>query len=88
MKNLTHVLRGQGFSQADIRRAIAGAQSTLFEKLSPEIKDQATAGITAAMSRVYIISIAAGAFTVICAAVMKKERLFSGAPPPAIAGGA
>jgi uncharacterized protein YutE (UPF0331/DUF86 family) len=32
--------------------------------------------ITNAMSRVYILSIAASAITVICAMLMKKEKLF------------
>ncbi|KFY25267.1 hypothetical protein V493_04729 [Pseudogymnoascus sp. VKM F-4281 (FW-2241)] len=89
MKNLTHALRGLGLSQQDLRRAIAGTQSTLFASLSPSMKKQAITAITNAMSRVYIISITAGAITVICAMLMKKERLFpAAAPAMVIAGGA
>ena len=89
MKNLAHVLHGLGFSEEDIRRAIAGTQSTLFDSLSPSLQKQATTAITDAMSRVYIISMSAGAITVICAVLMKKERLFAAAQPAiVVAGGA
>lgn len=89
MKNLTHVLRGRGFSQTDIRKAIAGTQSNIFTSLDDAMKLRATGAITSAISRVYIISIAAGAITVICAALMKKERLLpKAAAAPAVAGGA
>jgi hypothetical protein len=87
MKNLTGVLQDLGFSQEDIRRAVAGTQSTLFASLSPTMKHQAITAITDAMSRVYIISIAAGAITVICAVLMKKEKLFPAAPPTIVAAG-
>ncbi|CAM1502484.1 Fc.00g044680.m01.CDS01 [Cosmosporella sp. VM-42] len=76
MKNLTRVLNGLGFSQEDIRGAVAGTQSTLFASFSPVIQRHAVTAITNAMSQVYIISIAAGAITVICALLMRKERLF------------
>ncbi|KAI9738027.1 MAG: hypothetical protein M1818_005455 [Claussenomyces sp. TS43310] len=77
------------FSQEDIRKAIAGSQSTVFKSLSPPLQKQAITAITDAMSRVYIISMSAGAVTVICAVLMKKERLFAAAGPAVVvAGGA
>jgi uncharacterized protein YutE (UPF0331/DUF86 family) len=76
MKNLTHVLDGLGLSQAEIRSAIAGTRSAVFTRLSPSLQEEATMAITNAMSRVYILSIAASAITVICAMLMKKEKLF------------
>jgi hypothetical protein len=76
MRNLTGVLSRLGFSQADIRNAIAGTQSSLFASLSQSVQNQAITAITDAMSRVYILSIAAGAITVLSAVLMKKERLF------------
>ncbi|KUJ22449.1 putative efflux pump antibiotic resistance protein [Mollisia scopiformis] len=89
MRNLGRVLRGLGFSQDDIRSAVAGTQSSLFRSLSPGLQREATRAITDAMSRVYIISISAAAITVICALLMKKERLFAvGGPAVVIAGGA
>jgi hypothetical protein len=87
MNNLTHVLHGLGFSQVDIRSAVAGTQSTLFASLSPSLKTKSTTAITDAMSRVYIVSMSAGAIVVICALLMKKERLFAIVPPAIIAAG-
>ena len=75
-KNLGSALSGQGFSDTDIRSAIAGTQSTLFERLSPQQAESATQAITDAMSRVYILSVTAGALSLISALLMKKERLF------------
>ncbi|KPM45833.1 hypothetical protein AK830_g685 [Neonectria ditissima] len=89
VRNLTHVLRGLGFSEQDIRGTIAGTQSTAFQSLSPSLQKLAVGAITHAISRVYIISIAAGAATVVCALLMKKERLFAtGEPAIVVAGGA
>lgn len=90
MKNLTRVLNGQGFSQEEIRSAVAGTASTLFGSLSPDLKQAATSAIVDAIRKVYIISIVAGGITVVCAVFMKKERLFpkAAAPDMVIAGGA
>ncbi|KAK6852072.1 MFS transporter [Apiospora arundinis] len=88
-KNLSRVLGDMGLSDQEIRSGITGTRSALFSRLSPEIQQEAIAAITDAMSRVYILSIATGAITTICALLMKKEKLFpSGAQMAAIAGGA
>ncbi|KAK6078467.1 MFS drug efflux [Seiridium cupressi] len=79
MRNLTQVFDGLGFSQADIRNAITGTQSTLFTSLSPSLQGQAISAVTSAMSQVYVLSIAASVITVISAMLMKKERLFPAA---------
>jgi hypothetical protein len=76
MKNLTDALSGLGLSEAEIRSAIAGTRSAVFTRLSPALQEQAILAITNAMSRVYILSIAVSAITVICAMLMKKEKLF------------
>lgn len=82
MKNLSRILNGQGFSQDDIRSAVAGTASTLFDSLSPDLKKAAISAIIDAISKVYIISIAASGITVVCAVFMKKERLFPKAAAP------
>lgn len=77
------------FSPAQINDIIAGSHSTLFDSLSTEYQQAATAAITQAIGRVYIFSIAAGAVVAVCGALMKKETLFpASAPPMVIAGGA
>jgi hypothetical protein len=85
VKNLTRVLDGLGFSADDITRAVAGTQSTVFDSLSPTLRQEAIKAITDAMSRVYILSFTVGAIMAVCPLMMKKERLF-GATDPALAG--
>ncbi|KAM0811150.1 putative MFS drug efflux transporter protein [Seiridium cardinale] len=87
MRNLTQVFDGLGFSQADIRNAITGSQSTLFTSLNPSIQEQAITAVTSAMSQVYVLSIAASAITVIDAILMKKERLFPAAAGKTVVAG-
>ncbi|KAK8054667.1 hypothetical protein PG994_009734 [Apiospora phragmitis] len=88
-QNLSKVFDGMGLSDEEIRSAITGTRSALFSRLSPEVQQEAIAAITNAMSRVYILSMAAGSITAICALLMKKEKLFlAGAQQMAIAGGA
>ncbi|KAH8645845.1 major facilitator superfamily domain-containing protein [Tricladium varicosporioides] len=74
--NLSKVLNNQGFTEKDIHDAVAGAQSTIFEKMSPDLRVLATEAITKAIARVYIVSIAAGAIGLVAALAMKRERLF------------
>ena len=75
-KNLKRALSGEGFSDMDISSAITGTQSTVFDRLTPQLAESATQAITEAMSRVYILSITAGVLSLVSALLMKKERLF------------
>ena len=88
VRNLDKALYGLGFSADDIRRAVAGTQSKVLETLSPALKEKAIDAITDAMSKVYILSLAAGAITVLCAIMLPKERLFAASTPKIAAGGA
>lgn len=78
--NLKHALSGDGFSDVDISSAIAGTQSAVFDRLSPKQAESVTQAITDAMRRVYILSIAAGALSLVSALLMKKERLLGVKP--------
>jgi hypothetical protein len=75
-RSLGRELAGQGFSAAAIRSAVAGTQSQLFRNLTPELAIRATDAITEGMRNVYALSMAAGALSLVCALLMKKERLF------------
>lgn len=79
MRYLTHILSGQGLSQADIRSVIMGTQSTLFDSLSPSLQTQAIKAITDAISKVYILSIASSGIMLIVVMLMPKEKLFPAA---------
>ncbi|KAL4756173.1 major facilitator superfamily domain-containing protein [Aspergillus foveolatus] len=73
---LTRGPDGIGFSQTEIHDAVAGAQSTLFESLSGDLRDAAIRAITAAMQRAFIVPLVAGGVGLISSLLMKKERLF------------
>lgn len=75
------------FSSAQINDIIAGSHSALFDSLSEESQRAATAAITQAIGRVYILSITAGAVVAVCGALMKKEMLFPASGLPTIAAG-
>ena len=74
--NLTAVLAGHGFSDADIAGAVAGAQSALFAMLDGELKVAAIQAIVQAMQKAFVLVIVAGAAMVAAAVGMKRERLF------------
>lgn len=76
VRNLTEVLAGTDFSQADIEAAIAGAQSVIFEQISGDLRTQAVLAITKAMQRVFICICAGGGGMIVTALLMKREKLF------------
>jgi MFS family permease len=76
VRNVDGVLAGQGFSEDQIRAAVAGTRSVIFEKLSGELKTQVIAGITKAIQTSFILVIVAGAMIVVSGVAMKWEKLF------------
>ncbi|KAL7896262.1 major facilitator superfamily domain-containing protein [Trichoderma sp. SZMC 28014] len=76
VKNLTRVLAGTDFSQADIQAAIAGAQSVIFEEITGDLRAQAILAITKAMQRVFIAVCAGGGGIIVTGLLMKREKLF------------
>ncbi len=74
--NLEAVLAGQGFSQADIIGAVAGAQSGLFQQLTGELRQAAILAVTKAMQKAFSLNIVAGAVLLLSSVFMKRERLF------------
>jgi MFS family permease len=76
VKNLQAALSGLGFSEDEIRGAVAGAQSELFGRLSGELRDKAVLAICQAMQKSFILLIVSGAVLIVVGALMKRERLF------------
>jgi hypothetical protein len=76
-ENLSTLLSGQGFSDTEIHAAIAGTQSAVFENIMPELRQLAIDAITSGMSKVYILSITAGAVALVSSLFMKREKLFA-----------
>ncbi|ROV94613.1 hypothetical protein VPNG_09224 [Cytospora leucostoma] len=75
-RNLSAVLAGNGFSDQDIRGAVAGVQSTLFRKLDGELRDSAIVAVTGAMKMTFVLVPVAGGVMLIAALCMKREKLF------------
>ncbi|KAL7914186.1 major facilitator superfamily domain-containing protein [Trichoderma velutinum] len=76
MANLENVLAGKGFTTADIRGAVAGAQSTLFSQLDGTLKAEATNAITDAMQSTFVLAVVGGGMLVLATMGMRFEKLF------------
>jgi len=74
--SLTNVLAGMGFSEQDVRSAIAGSKSSVFESVSEEVRGRAIEAIVQAMGKTYMLVVVAGAVALVSAVLMRKERLF------------
>jgi MFS family permease len=74
--HVKEALEGTGYSAADIHAALAGAKSIVFTEVSPEIRAKVIAGIVKAIGNGYILVIVAGVVNLVCAALMKWEKLF------------
>ncbi|KAL7912482.1 major facilitator superfamily domain-containing protein [Trichoderma velutinum] len=76
VRNLEKVLAGTSFSHKEIVDAVSGAQSTLFQQLSGELRDQAVNAITQAIQQALILLPVGGGVILLAALIMKRERLF------------
>ena len=72
---LSRVLAGRGYTSEQLRDAISGTQSTVFNSLSPELRAKAVDAVTSAISRVWVLGLAAGVVSLIIGPLMKKEKL-------------
>ncbi|KAK2602935.1 hypothetical protein N8I77_009430 [Diaporthe amygdali] len=76
IKNLSRALAGNGFTQQEIRGAVAGAQSDLFKELEGELREKALVAVTEAMQMAFVLVPVAGGVMLIAAVCMKREKLF------------
>ncbi|KAJ5415523.1 hypothetical protein N7465_004218 [Penicillium sp. CMV-2018d] len=74
LNGLTSLLADKGYSQADIQGAVAGAQSTLMERLPPALKTAALKVIVSSISDVYVMAISAGALYVVASCLLPRRR--------------
>lgn len=75
-RNVAAALAGLNFTENDIRGALAGTESTLFNMISPDIRAKVIEGIVQAIAKSYTLVIAAGALTLIASMFLKREKLF------------
>lgn len=74
--NLGRVLIPLGFTTADVQGAIAGSQSTLFEKLPGAVEERAIEAIVQSIDKTYALVITAGALALVTSVFLKREKLF------------
>ena len=75
-QHLRSALAGLGFTPEELRAALAGAKSTVFITAPDSAKLAAIEGIIKAINDGYILVITAGAVSLVCALLMKREKLF------------
>ncbi|KAI2730807.1 hypothetical protein CBS147332_2659 [Penicillium roqueforti] len=74
LTGLTTLLGNKGYSHADIQGAVAGAQSTLMERLPQALKTEALEVIVNSISDVYVMAISAGALYVVASCLLPRRR--------------
>ncbi|OAA79668.1 MFS transporter [Akanthomyces lecanii RCEF 1005] len=73
-RGLKKLLSESNFTDADIRAAVAGAQSKVLGKVSPELRAKGLEVIVKSINDAYILAIAAGALYVICSLFLKPQK--------------
>ncbi|KAL1646954.1 hypothetical protein SLS58_003091 [Diplodia intermedia] len=76
VRNLAVVLKGKGFSDADVRGAVAGARSAVFADLDGVLRERAVVAVARAMRMTFVLVPVAGAVMLVAAVGMRRERLF------------
>jgi hypothetical protein len=79
IKQLTGALAGKGFSEMEIRSAVAGSQSALLKELNGDLRERAIEAITYAMQMTFVLIPVAGGIMLVAALLMKREKLFGNA---------
>lgn len=74
LSGMEKALDGLGYTTTQIQGAIAGAESTLLQELSPTDDRNAIEAIMTAIGKEWILIIVAGALQVVCALFMSKKR--------------
>ena len=71
---LNTVLADSGYSDSEVRAAIAGARSTVLRTASPELRERCVSVIVQAIAYSWILVIAAGSLWIICACFLTRRR--------------
>lgn len=74
-QKLGDALAGRGFSEMEIRGALAGANSKVLTGGDPEVLGLAINAIVETMSTIWILVIVAGATCVVAGVLMKRGKL-------------
>jgi hypothetical protein len=75
-QTLKTALDGMGFSSEEIRSALTGTQSVVFQHGSADVRARALGAVVQTMDKIYIMVITAGALALILSLFLKREKLF------------
>jgi hypothetical protein len=73
--NLKEALQGYGFSELELRGALAGAQSVVLIGGDKVVKAKALVAIVKTMDRIWVLPIVAGAVSLVSGALMRWEKV-------------
>ena len=74
-RNLNAVLQPLGLGPEEVRSAIAGAHSAVFEQLTGKVREDAVSAIVGAMNQTYALVMAGGALALVTSVLLRREKL-------------
>ncbi|KAE8158264.1 major facilitator superfamily domain-containing protein [Aspergillus tamarii] len=72
---LKDAIGGNGFSEEDLRQALAGVSSIVWESEDPDLLARGVEAVADVLAREYYLIVAGGALCLVCGLVMRWERL-------------
>ncbi|KJK61709.1 Major Facilitator Superfamily protein [Aspergillus parasiticus SU-1] len=72
---LKEAIGGNGYSEDDLRQALAGVSSTVWESDDSDVLARGVQAVSDVLAREYYLIVAAGALCLVCGLVMRWEKL-------------
>ncbi|KAL2816035.1 major facilitator superfamily domain-containing protein [Aspergillus cavernicola] len=72
---LNDALGGRGYSESELRAALAGVSSVVWASRDPEVIRRGVEAVSTVIAREFYLVVAGGAICLVCAAGMKWEKL-------------
>jgi hypothetical protein len=72
---LADAIGDKGYSETDLREALAGASSAVWQSGNPEVLSRGVDAVAIVIGREFYIVVAGGAICLVCGLMMKWERL-------------
>ncbi|CAI7647005.1 unnamed protein product [Penicillium glandicola] len=77
---LVDAIGDNGYSEKDLREALAGASSAVWQSGNPEVLSRGIDAVATVIGREFYLVVAGGAICLVCGLVMRWERLDYGRP--------
>ncbi|KAL4744409.1 hypothetical protein BDW72DRAFT_212683 [Aspergillus terricola var. indicus] len=72
---LDKAIGNRGYSESDLREALAGVSSVVWQSRDPEVVRRGIEAVSTVLAREFYLVVASGALCLVCAATMKWEKL-------------